>query len=203
MNTENEKLKPCPFCGGEAEIFGHTASWDAMCTKCVSCNRQGSKTEAEAIKKWNNRVDLNYSEKQNSSKELLKKFIKWDKDSSVRCNPMSGLYEFNSLILEAEKLVNSDECCEKSYKEENAKLTYADVEKMVKPLEWRMGVDGILRAPLGLGCTLHITQRGNRYDVECNARYIKSESTEVGAKKIAQNWYLDIVADALGVERGK
>lgn len=62
------------------------------------------------------------TEKQDSSKELLKKFIKWDKDYPVGCNPMSGLYEFNSLILEAEKLVNTDECCEKSCKEENATL---------------------------------------------------------------------------------
>lgn len=155
MNSE--KLKPCPFCGGEAEIKRgeiwlyngnqyDPMSWNGWIVSCKNCNHIEEGVEkSEAVAAWNRR---NYSVFPNSSK-----------------------------------------------------LSYKELEKMVKPLEWRMGVDGILRTHLCESCTLHIMQRGNRYDVDCNARYIGPGATEVDAKKIAQNWYLDIVAAALGVER--
>ena len=53
-----DKLKLCPFCGGEAKIrdagFSHIA---VMCCD-DRCDGQGlrSKDEAEAIKAWNRRV---------------------------------------------------------------------------------------------------------------------------------------------------
>lgn len=55
-----EKLKPCPFCGGEAELFSgkiHTSSG-------VGCRNKphpdftmfGFANDREAIKAWNSRV---------------------------------------------------------------------------------------------------------------------------------------------------
>lgn len=153
MNMENEELKPCPFCGGKAEIFGHTASWGAMCTKCGSCNRQGSKTEAEAIKKWNNRADLNYSVFPNSSK-----------------------------------------------------LTYADVEKMVKPLEWDRDT-----ATLRLDGCFEVVFRAERsgqsdmfaalIELEDNVFTLECGLAEEDVKPVLQEFLVDIVAAALGVER--
>lgn len=56
------ELKPCPFCGGEAECH---AWWSAIisgkyatfCTECGSGTDYFG-TEAEAIEAWNTRVDF-------------------------------------------------------------------------------------------------------------------------------------------------
>lgn len=60
MNSMN-KLKPCPFCGGEAEIRGEKyykpmVRRNVICTKCYS-NSGWYKTEQEAIEMWNRRKD--------------------------------------------------------------------------------------------------------------------------------------------------
>ena len=65
----NKELKPCPFCGGEAEykIFNDTCyknNWYSM----VHCNKCGTIMQGdynEAIEKWNTR---NYPEIPDSSK---------------------------------------------------------------------------------------------------------------------------------------
>lgn len=49
-------LKPCPFCGGEAEILqtaGHT-----FCVRCSDCDTSGGHyfTEEDAAAAWNHRV---------------------------------------------------------------------------------------------------------------------------------------------------
>jgi Lar family restriction alleviation protein len=58
--TDKQKLKPCPFCGGEARSGVHDPSWDiregiAWCyAECgASVTR---KTKAEAITAWNTRA---------------------------------------------------------------------------------------------------------------------------------------------------
>ena len=58
------KLKPCPFCGGEAEMF----SWQAhindeyhlnlVCTTC-GAGFQDVSSKEDALKAWNRRADTN------------------------------------------------------------------------------------------------------------------------------------------------
>ena len=54
------ELKPCPFCGGEADIFDYWNEWKkkyrwvVMCTNCKGGLGELD-TKEEAIEKWNNR----------------------------------------------------------------------------------------------------------------------------------------------------
>lgn len=57
---EEEKLKPCPFCGGEAGIYKRVldwATWDykIACSKC-RCETDIYGTKQEVIEAWNKRV---------------------------------------------------------------------------------------------------------------------------------------------------
>lgn len=51
------ELKPCPFCGGSAELCVHEAtgvSW----VRCIECETSGGATSEEhAIKAWNTRYE--------------------------------------------------------------------------------------------------------------------------------------------------
>ena len=54
------KLKPCPFCGGEASIEIYESSYreySVGCTKCPACLEEYYCTEHEAEKQWNRRVN--------------------------------------------------------------------------------------------------------------------------------------------------
>jgi Lar family restriction alleviation protein len=163
----NEKLKPCPFCGGEAHIFGHTKSWGVLCTKCY-VSTLNYETEAAAIAAWNGRVCV----KQNG--------ISLDTNSVAS----SGV---------------------------NAKLTYADIKKMVKPLEWvedtlYAGNYPISRAYFDGGLYLYATKNSCRL-IDKNNRaggnFEISDGNEFGLnknKELARKWLVDFAA-ALGVER--
>lgn len=58
--TETVELRPCPFCGGEADIvYPEWASWASFvvirCSRCnasISCDKT-----SDVIKKWNRRPD--------------------------------------------------------------------------------------------------------------------------------------------------
>ena len=52
-----EKLKPCPFCGGEAELVDCDPRWFVRCKKyyCVE-QRSMWVPKSEAVKQWNRRV---------------------------------------------------------------------------------------------------------------------------------------------------
>lgn len=53
-----EKLKPCPFCGGNAHVmpssfvFGEEREWIVLCTKCYA-KTLGFRSESTAIAAWN------------------------------------------------------------------------------------------------------------------------------------------------------
>lgn len=54
-----EKLKPCPFCGGEARLFftEETGFWDVQCQDCGAEPYLRSK-DYEAAAAWNGRRNL-------------------------------------------------------------------------------------------------------------------------------------------------
>ena len=58
----SEKLKPCPFCGGEAEpkssvdTFGHEGFFYVLCRKCYA-RTDHYETGAEVIEAWNRRAN--------------------------------------------------------------------------------------------------------------------------------------------------
>ena len=47
-------MKPCPFCGGEAEIMNAPESW-VQCTQCGAAGPMHSR-HLTAVLEWNNRV---------------------------------------------------------------------------------------------------------------------------------------------------
>ena len=52
-----EKLKPCPFCGGEAAVsYSIVKKYFITCLKCYASTKLKD-TEGLAIKAWNRRVN--------------------------------------------------------------------------------------------------------------------------------------------------
>lgn len=158
----NEKLKPCPFCGGEAVV--HTLGTGYM-VECLECAVRTvcENTKAEAIAAWNGRASV----KQNA--EML------DTNSVAS----SGV---------------------------NAKLTYADIERMVKPLDWD-GDTATLRLD-GYREVIFRVQRSGQSDIfaaqieiDGDIFTIECGLAEEDAKPVLQEFLVDLVAAALGVER--
>ncbi|MBR2562477.1 MAG: Lar family restriction alleviation protein [Eubacterium sp.] len=56
----DEELKPCPFCGGEAKLEDLGFPHHVYCTNCgarITGRGFGEDGEADAIKKWNMRKE--------------------------------------------------------------------------------------------------------------------------------------------------
>ena len=54
-------LKPCPFCGGEADVIEHLfhgldSSYGLQCKKCKAETYQFYKSKEKAIEAWNHRA---------------------------------------------------------------------------------------------------------------------------------------------------
>lgn len=170
----NEELKPCPFCGGEAEIVMSGGDRRVDCKKC-GARSDWYDTEAEAIAAWNRRVCV----KQNGEK------------------------------LDTNSVASSGV---------NAKLTYADIERMVKELKWSYieRKESLKTVKywesnmffrfyqfkiniLSDNFKLLYLHNGDGHTIpikfgDGNIPYYKS---------MAQEFFVDLVAAALGVERGK
>lgn len=55
----DERLKPCPFCGGEATIHKSKFGYGVMCKTPFCCNLTSTHdTKKEAIKTWNTRKPM-------------------------------------------------------------------------------------------------------------------------------------------------
>ena len=77
--SEIEKLKPCPFCGGEAEVRKFTETkFFVQCffVQCKSCLIGTTfKSEHEAVKVWNRRYTV-FSKLKKVVREWLKNWLK-------------------------------------------------------------------------------------------------------------------------------
>lgn len=52
------ELKPCPFCGGEAELLNSLyGEWIVRCPDCEGMVEKWRETEEEAAEQWNRRAD--------------------------------------------------------------------------------------------------------------------------------------------------
>ena len=54
----NEKLKPCPFCGNEAEMLNYSENeWLVHCPSCSGMVERWREPDVEAIDQWNRRAN--------------------------------------------------------------------------------------------------------------------------------------------------
>lgn len=60
--SETVELKPCPFCGGKADVLivpsyleGGKSGWLVKCL-CGCCNQMPHMSKQEAMEAWNRRV---------------------------------------------------------------------------------------------------------------------------------------------------
>lgn len=85
----------------------------------------------------------------------------------------------------------------------NAKLTYADIERMVKPLEWKYISD--VKAHYAFtdrGMFFKCYKANGEYVLEINGNNpVGFSGTLSKIKQAAQEFLVNLVADALGVER--
>ena len=102
MKTE---LKPCPFCGSEAEVnhgttYGFRYEYEPRCTKC-ECMLGVYETEKEAIETWNRRA----KESKNIATESIEHIVKCTDckyaDESVHSNSV-WCAEHNKTMMESD-----------------------------------------------------------------------------------------------------
>lgn len=178
----NEKLKPCPFCGGEAEVKRgeiwlyngnryDPMNWNGWIVSCKNCKHAEEGVEkSEAIAAWNRRVCV----KQNAEKLDA---------NSVASNQL------------------------------NAKFTYADIEKMVKPLKWINWKDDLgycsgAEASVSDVC-FYVEEKLSGEEDEIKTfdasiedfQFLGEIATLEAAKSACHDFLVDLVAAALGVER--
>ncbi len=74
-----QELKPCPFCGGEAEYFDDGLSVHVRCTECEIAGNEAGYAAAYAAfdlaaKNWNQRVE---PERKDTGRDPLEDIDKW------------------------------------------------------------------------------------------------------------------------------
>lgn len=165
---DNEKLKPCPFCGGEAVVHTLGTGYIVECLECA-VSTACENTKAEAIAAWNRH---NCSEFPSSSVCVKQNGEKLD-TNSVASNQL------------------------------NTKLTYADIKKMVQPLEWKY-ISNLKAhyASTNKGMFFKIYKGNGDYILSIDGNNPVAFSEKLSKiKQAAQDFLVDLVAAALGVER--
>ena len=84
------------------------------------------------------------------------------------------------------------------------KPTYEELEKMVKPLEWKQIQNKIIANVSDMNFSIEPTEGLFHvfFEDDCgNFTVINTLCTLEMAKQAAQEWLVDLVADALGMER--
>lgn len=224
----NSKLKPCPFCGGKActliDEEGYTPQYSVQCQNCKIETLAFDK-KAEAIAAWNKRTNPdaanfsyskksnnselgNYSEKQDSPNELME-FVRFCADASTGCIVYINNRARDIIAKSKEKRVcvkqNGETLDTNSVASSrvNAKLTYADIKKMVQPLKWKY-ISGIKAhyASTNKGMFFKICKENGDYVLSINGNNPVAFSEKLSKiKQAAQEFLVDLVAAALGVER--
>ena len=159
--SNNEELKPCPFCGGEAVVHTLGTGYIVECLECA-VSTACENTKAEAVAAWNRRVCV----KQNA--ETLD-------TNSVASNHL------------------------------NAKLSYADIKKMAMPLEWKY-ISNLKAhyASTNKGMFFKIYKGNGDYILSIDGNNPVAFSEKLSKiKQAAQEFLVDLVAAALGVERSE
>lgn len=165
----NEELKPCPFCGGEAEVVFIKEELYVRCRECGAVGANTFNTE-DVIAAWNRRVCV----KQNAEKLDA---------NSVASNQL------------------------------NAKFTYADIEKMVKPLKWINWKDDLgycsgAEASVSDVC-FYVEEKLSGEEDEIKTfdasiedfQFLGEIATLEAAKSACHDFLVNLVAAALGAER--
>ena len=128
------ELKPCPFCGGEAEMLTAESMHGGYLfgIMCNDCRSRGDiyDNEAEAIAAWNSRAD--YHGYEQAAIEAWENIKAWNSRAELRSEPLS-MRTFDSMetaLSIAEKEVEIEELRRENYElcKENEELAHRRAE---------------------------------------------------------------------------
>lgn len=221
-----EELKPCPFCGGEAKLvvqFG-----DEFQVLCQNCEAQTNFHDKEgAIAAWNRRVCCEKKPETLDTNSVAVKKL----DTSTPCVSQNGKeLDTNGSCTKKSYTCEEIETMRKKleYYEADAggasvadllaenrrlreglpplfdstpKPTYEELEEMVKPLKWEGDVATLSEV------VFRVVREGQsdifsaQIEIEDNEFTLECGLAEEDVKHVLQEWLVDLVAAALGVER--
>ena len=103
MEKVNEvKLKPCPFCGGEAKIISGYGKYAVTCKGCYAM-APNTYTEGDAAKAWNKRIG------HETYKEYFDAHISWDAFPDANVDNIIGYVCVRQFFGNAAKAENCEE----------------------------------------------------------------------------------------------
>lgn len=189
----NEELKLCPFCGGRAMLKIHKGSCDSnewsSVVKCNNCHAEVWGDEDKAITKWNKRINSDidvYNAIERGYKKMYEKL-----EESLNTLKESGI------LAHKENL------------ETTPKLTYTDVEKMVKPLKWDENTATLqLRDSTKVVFNARKSRDGGIFEAQMKIENgipttIAYGLREEYVKPVVQEFLVNLVAASLDVERSR
>lgn len=114
----DEKLKPCPFCGGKAYTDGERHWWSVVCDSCkcrLGDPNEEFETEAVAIETWNTRAKEQAITDENASLketiQVIAYLLNGEKSENARLREALGEAENTNIAMQvalfgADALVN-------------------------------------------------------------------------------------------------